>query len=53
MLEGFKNEGDKVIVGKEVIYKDIDFDILKVKIIIDKKDLKDEDLILFKKGSYK
>lgn len=53
MLEGFKNEGDKVIVGKEVIYKDIDFDIFKIKIIINKKDIKDEDLILFKKGSNK
>lgn len=53
MLEVFKNEGDKVIVGKEVIYKDIDFDIFKIKIIIDKKDIKDEDLIFFKKGSNK
>lgn len=51
--EGSKNEGDKVIAGKEAIYKDIDFDISKVKITIDKKDLKDEDLISPKKGSHK
>ncbi|MCE6061616.1 variable surface lipoprotein [Mycoplasmopsis agalactiae] len=51
--EGSKNEGDKVIAGKEATYKDIDFDISKIKITINKKDIKDEDLISSKKGSNK
>ncbi|WP_331838452.1 variable surface lipoprotein [Mycoplasmopsis agalactiae] len=59
--KGIKESSEKVLKTKEIrlsqerklSYKDIDFDISKVKITIDKKDLKDEDLISPKKGSHK
>ncbi len=41
-----KKDGDKGFkINDKVAYKDIDFDLSKVKIVISKKDIKDEDLI--------
>ncbi|EIN14775.1 P30, predicted lipoprotein [Mycoplasmopsis agalactiae 14628] len=52
-LENSKKDGEKVDEKQKATYKDIDFDISQVKITIDKKDLKDEDLISPKKGNNK
>ncbi|ADR24739.1 variable surface lipoprotein [Mycoplasma bovis] len=51
--DSHKKDGEKVSDNQEVAYKDIDFDLSKVKIIISKKDIKDEDLIPPKKGNNK
>ncbi len=48
-----KKDGEKVSDKHKVAYKDIDFDFSKIKIVISKKDIKDEDLIPPKKGNNK
>ncbi|MBT1318784.1 variable surface lipoprotein [Mycoplasma bovis] len=48
-----KKDGDKVSKKQKATYKDIDFDLSKVKIVISKKDIKDEDLIPPLKGDKK
>lgn len=48
-----KKDGDKVSRKRKATYKDIDFDLSKVKIVISKKDIKDEDLIPPLKGDKK
>lgn len=48
-----KKDGDKVSRKQKATYKDIDFDLSKVKIVISKKDIKDEDLIPPLKGDKK
>ncbi len=48
-----KKDGEKVSDKHKVAYKDIDFDFSKIKIVISKKDIKDEDLIPPKTGNNK
>ncbi|TKA59441.1 P30, predicted lipoprotein [Mycoplasmopsis bovis 8790] len=48
-----KKDGEKVSKKQKATYKDIDFDLSNVKIVINKKDIKDEDLIPPLKGDKK